>query len=74
VAINLFDATTNFAIQCNLTTSVVTAGFISLDVGFFCFIWGSGVFVENLIFFTLVKSLKCMLYYCIFHSPIQLVS
>jgi len=25
--------------------------FFSLDLGFFCFIWGSGVFIENLGFF-----------------------
>ena len=25
--------------------------FLSLDLGFFCFIWGCGVFVENLGFF-----------------------
>jgi len=31
-----------------LKTSVATAGFFSLDLGFFCFIWGSGVFIENL--------------------------
>jgi len=31
--------------------SVVTARFFSLDLGFFCFIWGSGVFIKNLGFF-----------------------
>jgi len=29
--------------------------FFSLDLGFFCFICGSGVFIKNLVFFTLVK-------------------
>jgi len=33
------------------TVSVDTAVFFSLDLGFFCFIWGSGVFTENLGFF-----------------------
>jgi len=36
-------------------SSVATAVFFSLDLGFFCFIWGSGVFIENLGFLTLVK-------------------
>jgi len=31
--------------------SVATARVFSLDLGFFCFIWGSGVFIENLGFF-----------------------
>ena len=31
----------------SIQTSVATAVFL-LDLGFFCFIWGSGVFVENL--------------------------
>jgi len=31
-------------------SSVATAVF-SLDLGVFCFIWGSGVFIENLEFF-----------------------
>jgi len=30
---------------------VATAVFFSLDLFFFCFIWGSGVFIENLGFF-----------------------
>jgi len=29
-------------------TSVATARVFSLDLFFFCFIWGSGVFIENL--------------------------
>jgi len=33
---------------CRQRISVATAGFFSLDLGFFCFIWGSGVFIENL--------------------------
>ena len=36
-------------------SSVATAGFSSLDLGFFCFIWGPGVFIKNLFFFTPVK-------------------
>jgi len=32
-------------------TSVATAVFFSLDLGFFCFIWGSGVLIKNLGFF-----------------------
>jgi len=31
-----------------VTISVATAGDFSLDLGFSCFIWGSGVFIENL--------------------------
>ena len=31
--------------------SVATTSFFSLDLFFFCFIWGSGVFMENLGFF-----------------------
>jgi len=38
-------------------SSVATASCLSLDLGFSCFIWGCGVFVENLFFFTLVKFL-----------------
>jgi len=41
--------------MCNIselctTFSVATAVLFSLDL-FFCFIWGSGVFIENLGFF-----------------------
>jgi len=32
-------------------TSVATAVFFTLDLRFFCFIWGSSVFIENLFFF-----------------------
>jgi len=36
----------------SLVQSVLTLlFFFSLDLGFFCFIWGSGVFTENLGFF-----------------------
>jgi len=28
-------------------SSVATAGFSSLDLGFICFIWGSWVFIKN---------------------------
>jgi len=31
--------------------SVAAAVSFSLELGFFCFIWGSGVFIENLVFF-----------------------
>jgi len=41
--------------------------FFLLDQGFFCFII-SGVLVENLSFFTLVKFYKCMFYFGIFYS------
>jgi len=34
-----------------VTISVATAVFFSLDLFFFCLIWGSGVFIENLGFF-----------------------
>jgi len=30
--------------------SVATADFFPLDLGFFCFIWDSGFFIENLFF------------------------
>jgi len=35
--------------------SVATDGFFSVDLGFFCFIWGSGGFIENMGFLTLAK-------------------
>jgi len=41
------DAYTLFVAQ-TVTVSVATAGDFSLDLGFSCFIWGSGVFIENL--------------------------
>jgi len=56
----------NYAHVCN---SVVTSVF-SLDRGFFCFIWGSGVFIENLFFYS-GQFYKYMLYHCIFHSRKQ---
>jgi len=31
--------------------SIATAVFFLLDLGFFCFIWGSGIFIENQVFF-----------------------
>jgi len=35
-----------------LVGNIVAAGsFFSQDQGFFCFVWGSGVFIENLGFF-----------------------
>jgi len=51
-------------------SSVATAVF-SLNLGIFCFMWGSGILIANLGFLTLVKFSKCMLYYCIFHSRIE---
>ena len=51
-----------------ISVSVTIAVFFSLYIGFFGFIWCSGVFIESLFFFTLVKFQKCMLYCCIFHS------
>ena len=42
--------------------------FFSLDLGFFCFVWGSGFLLKIWGFVTVVKFEKCMLYYCIFHS------
>jgi len=41
---------THFFVAQTVTISVVTAGDFSLDLGFSCFIWGSGVFIENLWF------------------------
>jgi len=35
----------------NVTVSVATARVFSLDLEFFCFIWGSGVFIKDLGFF-----------------------
>jgi len=63
----------NFAWHWHLqvANSVATAVFISLDLTFSVL---SGVlfFLLKLWgFLTLVKFLKCMLYYCIFHSRIQ---
>ena len=34
-----------------LVVSVATAVFFSVDLFFFCFIWSSGVFIENMGFF-----------------------
>jgi len=39
---------THFFMVQTVTISVSTAGDFSLDLGFFCFIWGSGVIIENL--------------------------
>jgi len=39
---------TNLFVAQTVTISVATAGDFSLDLGFSCFIWGSGVFIENL--------------------------
>jgi len=41
--------------------------FFSLDLGFFCFIWGSGVFIENLGLFDSGQILDVIF----FHSGIQ---
>ena len=62
VIINALNATESGV--CSKPSSVVTAGFFSLDLGVFCFFWGSGVFIDNLGFLTLVK-------FCIFHWRIQ---
>jgi len=39
------------AVAVALRLPVLPWLFFSLDLGFFCFIWGSGVFIENLGFF-----------------------
>jgi len=41
------DGYTLFVAQ-TVTISVATAGDLSIDLGFSCFIWCSGVFIENL--------------------------
>jgi len=47
--------------------------FLSLHLGFFCFIWGCGVFVENLGFFDSghIFVNVCRITHCIFHPRIQ---
>jgi len=42
---------TLFVSTISLGTSVATAVFFSLDLGVFCFVWGSEVFIKNLGFF-----------------------
>jgi len=41
---------TTFSVVQTVTISVATAGDFSQDLGFSCFIWVSGVFIENLVF------------------------
>jgi len=55
-----FDAYTIFCVFCaqTVTISVATAGDFSLDLGFFCFIWDSVVFIENLGFISLWSNFR----------------
>jgi len=53
------------------TASVATAIFFSLDLGFFCFIWGSGVFIKNLGFFDSGQILEMYVVLLYFYSRMQ---
>ena len=52
-----------------VTISVASAGDFSQDLGFSCFIWGSGVFIENLGFVWLWSNFRNA--YCITVFSIQ---
>jgi len=43
---------THFFVAQTVKISVATAGDFSIDLVFFCFIWGFGVFIENLFFYS----------------------
>ena len=49
--------------------SVATARVFSLDLGFFCLIWGSGVFIENLGFFDVGQILE--MYVVLLYFPMK---
>ena len=46
--------------QSQPLTSVASARFFLLNLGFFCFIWGFGVFIENLFFLLWSNFCKCI--------------
>jgi len=55
--------------RADVLNSVATARCFSQDLGFFCLIWGSGVFIENLGFFDFVQILE--MYVILLYFPLK---